>query len=51
MKNAFDERASLYSYAECDVSICGADSDLPDGIVYSVMTRPRLIGIKFSQKF
>jgi outer membrane receptor protein involved in Fe transport len=42
--NAFDERARLYRYAECDVAICG-------GIVYGVTTRPRMIGLKFSQKF
>jgi outer membrane receptor protein involved in Fe transport len=42
--NAFDERASLYRYTECDASICG-------GIVYSVGLRPRTVGLKFSQKF
>lgn len=42
--NAFDERASLYRYSECDVAICG-------GIVYGVQLRPRTVGLKFSQKF
>jgi iron complex outermembrane receptor protein len=42
--NLFDERASLYRYTECDVSICG-------GIVYGVALRPRTVGLKFSQKF
>jgi len=42
--NVFDESASLYRYVECDVAICG-------GIVYSVDTRPRMVGLKFSQKF
>ena len=42
--NLFDERASLYRYAECDVSICG-------DIVYGVQLRPRTVGLKFSQKF
>ena len=42
--NLFDERASLYRYSECDVSICG-------GIVYGVQLRPRTIGLKFTQKF
>jgi iron complex outermembrane receptor protein len=42
--NAFDERASLYRYTECDASICG-------GIVYSVGLRPRTVGLKFAQKF
>jgi outer membrane receptor protein involved in Fe transport len=47
--NVFDERASLYRYSECDVSICS--NPLEDGIVYGVVTRPRMVGIKFSQKF
>lgn len=51
VKNVTDKRATLYTYAECDVSICGASSDAADGIVYSVVTRPRLIGLKFTQKF
>ena len=42
--NAFDEVARLYRYAECDASICG-------GIVYGVTTRPRMIGLRFNQKF
>ena len=44
IKNAFDENASLYNYAECAVSVCG-------GIVYSVVTTPRTIGLRFSQNF
>ncbi len=44
VQNVFDENAALYSYAECTVDVCG-------GIVYSVMTRPRTIGLKFTQKF
>jgi iron complex outermembrane recepter protein len=44
VKNAFNESAALYSYAECSVDICG-------GITYSVMTRPRLVGIRFSRNF
>lgn len=47
--NAFDERAALYRYSECDVTIC--TNPLADGIRYSVMTRPRMVGLKFSQKF
>jgi iron complex outermembrane receptor protein len=42
--NAFDEVARLYRYAECGVSICG-------GIVYGVTTRPRMVGLRFNQKF
>jgi outer membrane receptor protein involved in Fe transport len=44
IKNAFDENASLYNYAECSVSTCG-------GIVYSIVTTPRTIGLRFSQNF
>jgi hypothetical protein len=42
--NAFDEVARLYRYSECDVATCG-------GIVYGVTTRPRMIGLRFNQKF
>jgi iron complex outermembrane receptor protein len=53
VKNALDERAALYNYAECTVDVCGMSYDDPPstGIIYSVMTRPRIIGLKFSQKF
>ncbi|HUQ11761.1 MAG TPA: TonB-dependent receptor [Steroidobacteraceae bacterium] len=44
INNVFDDRASLYRYVECDTKICGP-------IVYSVVNRPRTIGLKFSQKF
>jgi len=44
VKNAFDERASLYNYAECTVDTCG-------GIIYSIVNQPRTIGLKYSQKF
>jgi len=47
--NVFDERAALYRYSECDVTICSNPEE--NGIVYSVFTRPRMIGLKFSQKF
>jgi outer membrane receptor protein involved in Fe transport len=54
VRNAFDERASLYRYAECATNYCArvpdADSPVP-GIVYSVVNQPRTIGVKFSQKF
>ncbi len=33
---------------ECDVTIC---SNPAGGIVYGVTTRPRMIGLKFTQKF
>jgi outer membrane receptor protein involved in Fe transport len=49
VKNAFDERASLYRYAECATSVC-ADPSI-GGIVYSIVNEPRTVGLKFSQKF
>jgi outer membrane receptor protein involved in Fe transport len=42
--NVFDERASLFRYVECDTEMCGP-------ISYSVVNRPRTVGLKFSQKF
>jgi outer membrane receptor protein involved in Fe transport len=47
--NVFDERVALYRYSECDVSVCS--NPLEAGIVYGVVTRPRMVGLKFSQKF
>jgi outer membrane receptor protein involved in Fe transport len=44
VKNAFDERASLYNYSECAVETCG-------GIIYSIMNQPRTIGLRYAQKF
>jgi iron complex outermembrane recepter protein len=44
ISNLFDERASLYRYVECDTAVCGP-------ISYSVVSRPRTVGLKFSQKF
>ncbi|HTU66447.1 MAG TPA: TonB-dependent receptor [Steroidobacteraceae bacterium] len=48
VKNAFDERANLYRYTECSTGTC-ANPDT--GIVYSIVNRPRTIGLKFNQKF
>jgi outer membrane receptor protein involved in Fe transport len=52
INNAFDERAILYRYAECDTSICGAGAppDFP-GIIYTGTNEPRTFGITFGQKF
>lgn len=44
VENAFDERAQQYRYAECVTQVC-------DPQTYYVPSRPRLIGIKFGQKF
>ena len=43
--NAFDKRADLYRYAECDSSKCGQVA------TYIVPTQPRTFGVKFGQKF
>ncbi len=44
IKNAFDKRASLNRYAECIETVCGTQP-------YIVPNEPRLIGVKFGQKF
>jgi iron complex outermembrane receptor protein len=43
--NAFDRRAENYRYAECNGVLCGAQA------VYHGIYRPRLVGVKFAQKF
>jgi outer membrane receptor protein involved in Fe transport len=43
--NAFDKRGDQYRYAECDSSKCGQVA------TYVVPIMPRLIGVKFGQKF
>jgi iron complex outermembrane recepter protein len=45
VNNAFDKRAILNKYAECDVLLCGAIAQ------YVVPNQPRTIGVKFGQKF
>jgi outer membrane receptor protein involved in Fe transport len=45
VNNAFDKRAVLNRYAECDVLLCGAIAQ------YVVPNQPRTIGVKFGQKF
>jgi outer membrane receptor protein involved in Fe transport len=45
INNAFDKRAVLDRYAECDVLLCGAIAQ------YVVPNQPRTIGVKFGQKF
>jgi iron complex outermembrane recepter protein len=45
VNNAFDKRAILNKYAECDVLLCGAISQ------YVVPNQPRTVGVKFGQKF
>ncbi|HEY1709949.1 MAG TPA: TonB-dependent receptor [Rhizomicrobium sp.] len=44
VQNAFDERGQLYRFAECNTLVCGNEP-------YVVPNHPRLIGLKFSQKF
>jgi iron complex outermembrane recepter protein len=45
VSNAFDKRAVMDRYAECDVQQCGQVA------VYDVPNQPRTIGVKFGQKF
>jgi iron complex outermembrane receptor protein len=42
--NAFDTRAQLYRYAECSISVCGANP-------YIGVSRPMTVALKFGQKF
>jgi outer membrane receptor protein involved in Fe transport len=45
VSNAFDKRAILDRYAECDVTSCGQIA------IYSLPNQPRTIGVKFGEKF
>jgi iron complex outermembrane receptor protein len=45
VNNVFDRRAEQFRYSECTAGTCGPLA------VYHVIYKPRLIGIKFSQKF
>ena len=45
VNNAFDKRAVLNRYSECDITKCGAIA------TYDVPNQPRTIGVKFGQKF
>jgi outer membrane receptor protein involved in Fe transport len=45
VNNVFDRFAENYRYAECNATVCGVQA------VYSNIYKPRLIGLKFSQKF
>ena len=45
VKNAFDKRAELDRFAQCDAAVCGQANR------YVLPAVPRLIGLSFSQKF
>ncbi|MFI4890391.1 MAG: TonB-dependent receptor [Steroidobacterales bacterium] len=45
VNNVFDRRAEQYRYSECTAGTCGPLA------VYHVIYKPRLIGLKFSEKF
>ena len=47
VNNALDKRAEIYRYTECTEAICGGVG----GNVYSGIYAPRMIGVKFGQKF
>jgi len=44
VENAFNTLADLYTYAECTTQVCGHEP-------YIVPNTPRMIGIRFGQKF
>jgi outer membrane receptor protein involved in Fe transport len=45
LNNAFDERAEIFKWAACEMSVCGP------GNPHVVINRPRTVGLRFSQKF
>ncbi|HVW68871.1 MAG TPA: TonB-dependent receptor [Steroidobacteraceae bacterium] len=45
VSNAFDRRAALDRYAECDPATCGTVA------IYTVPNQPRTLGLRFGQKF
>lgn len=45
VQNVLDRRADTYNYAECTEAVCGPIA------VYHVPNTPRMIGVKFGQKF
>ena len=45
LKNAFDSRGNISRYTECTISVCGQVA------TYAVPIVPRMIGLKFGQKF
>ena len=47
VNNVLDKRAEIFRYTECTEAICGGVG----GNVYSGIYAPRLIGVKFGQKF
>ena len=54
INNVFDTRAQLYKYTECAAAVCAAHNVVPaypDGQVYTVTSRPRTVGIRFTQNF
>jgi hypothetical protein len=53
VKNLGDERGQTYRYAQCAASVCAAN--VPGigqgGATYVVPVTPRLVGLKYSQRF
>lgn len=45
VNNVFDRRAEIFRYAECAEGTCGVQA------VYHGIYKPRLVGLKFAQKF
>ncbi|SFN19924.1 TonB-dependent receptor [Dokdonella immobilis] len=52
--NVFDKRGQIYRFAECAETVCGASGvsdQYPNGQIYTLPTHPRMVGVRFSQKF
>ncbi len=45
VNNAFDKRAQLDRWAQCDASVCGVSG------TYITPTQPRTVGLRFGQRF
>lgn len=50
-KNVFDERGQVNRYTPCTLSVCGQAFPGVPRALYVVPIQPRLIGIRFGQKF
>jgi outer membrane receptor protein involved in Fe transport len=52
-RNLFDERGALGSYINCLETTCGDPDNVSarGGIVYTIVNRPRTIGIRVGRRF
>ncbi len=48
VENAFDERADINKFSQCDVPVCANPAN---GTVYTVTNQPRTFGLRLSKRF